>query len=80
MVFIVTGDGEGGPVSFTCDSARAALEKARGLDHQGMRDILIDAGGQEFAPTDFRRLFTGSRVVDSRGETADQDESGGALS
>jgi hypothetical protein len=45
-----------------------------------MRDILIDAGGQEFAPADFRRLFTGSRVVDLREEAADQDERGGALS
>ena len=80
MVFIVTGDRGSGPSSFTCDSARAALEKARGLDHQGMRDILIDAGGQEFAPADFRRLFTGSRVVDLREEAADQDERGGALS
>ena len=57
MVFIVTGDGENGPVSLTCDSAHAALEKARGLAEQGVRDLLIDADGQEYAPVDFIRLF-----------------------
>ena len=57
MVFIVTGDGENGPVSLTCNSARAALERARGLAGEGVRDLLIDADGQEYAPADFNRLF-----------------------
>ena len=57
MMFIVTGDGENGPVSVTCASASASLERARALADQGVRDVLIDADGQEYAPADFHRLF-----------------------
>ncbi len=57
MIFIVTGDGEIGPVFVTCGSAAAALERARALVDRGARDVLIDAGGQQYAPVDFNRLF-----------------------
>ncbi len=57
MIFIVTGDGEHGPVSTTCDSPLAAVQQARKLANEGARNVLIDADGQEFAPADFRRLF-----------------------
>ena len=57
MVFIVTGDGENGPVSITCHSPASALEQARQLSDRGVRGILIDAEGQEYAPADFDRLF-----------------------
>jgi hypothetical protein len=54
MIFIVTGEGEHGPVSTTCESA---LQQARRLADEGARNVLIDADGQEFVPTDFKRLF-----------------------
>jgi hypothetical protein len=57
MMFIVTGDGENGPVSVTCTSVNASLERARALADQGVRDVLIDADGQEYTPADFNRLF-----------------------
>ena len=57
MVFIVTGEGENGPVSTTCETAVAALQQARRLADEGVRNVLIDADGQEFAPADFQRLF-----------------------
>jgi hypothetical protein len=57
MIFIVTGYRENGPVSVTCNSGGAALERARALLDQGVRDILIDADGHEYAPGDFKRLF-----------------------
>ena len=57
MIFIVAGDGEHGPVSTTCDSPLAAFQQARRLADEGVRNVLIDADGQEFAPTDFQRLF-----------------------
>ena len=57
MIFIVTGEGENGPVSVTCETPVAALAQARRLSHEGIRDMLIDADGQEFAPGDFNRLF-----------------------
>jgi hypothetical protein len=57
MVFIVTGEGENGPVSTTCETALAALQQARRLADEGVRNVLIDADGQEFAPADFNRLF-----------------------
>jgi hypothetical protein len=76
MIFIMTGETESGPVSFTCDSARAALERARGMATEGVRDIIIDADGQEYSPADFGRRFTGSRSGDGSGETAEQVSSG----
>lgn len=57
MIFIVTGDGERGPVSAACETAVAALQQARRLADEGARNVLIDAGGQEYAPADFKRLF-----------------------
>ncbi len=59
MIFIVTGQSEGGLVSATCASAVAALSKAHALAEQGAWDLLIDADGQEYAPADFRRRFVG---------------------
>jgi hypothetical protein len=57
MIFVITGDGEHGPVSSTCETAVAALQAARRLSDEGARNVLIDADGQEFAPADFKRLF-----------------------
>jgi hypothetical protein len=57
MIFIVTGDGEHGPVSTTCETPVAALQGARRLADEGVKNVLIDADGQEFAPVDFKRLF-----------------------
>ncbi len=57
MIFIVSGTGETAPVSRTCATAVAALEQARRRTDQGIRDVLIDADGQEYAPADFKRLF-----------------------
>ena len=57
MIFIVTGDGEHGPVSTTCGTVVSALQAARRLADEGARNVLIDAGGQEYAPADFKRLF-----------------------
>jgi hypothetical protein len=57
MIFIVTGEGENGPVSTTCETAVAALQSARRLADEGARNVLIDADGQEFAPADFDHLF-----------------------
>ena len=66
MFFIVTGQGETGPVSSTCDTAFSALEKARRLADQGVKDVLIDADGQESAPMDFSRLFVKSDTAEAR--------------
>ncbi len=57
MIFIITGDGEKGPVSSTCQTPVAALQKAQRLADEGVRDILIDADGTEYAPRDFDRRF-----------------------
>ncbi len=57
MIFIITGEGEKGPVSSTCQTPVAALQKARRLADEGAGNVLIDADGQEFAPSDFKRLF-----------------------
>jgi hypothetical protein len=57
MIFVVTGEGEHGPVSTTCKTALAALQSARRLGDEGARNVLIDADGQEYAPADFKRLF-----------------------
>jgi hypothetical protein len=57
MIFVVTGEGEHGPVSSTCKTPIAALQQARRLADEGARSILIDAGGQGYAPADFVRLF-----------------------
>ena len=57
MIFIVTGEGEHGPVSTTCETALAALQSARKLADKGARNVLIDADGQEYAPADFKRRF-----------------------
>ncbi len=57
MIFIVSGSGETAPVSRTCKTPVAALEQARRLSDQGVRNVLIDADGQEYAPADRNRLF-----------------------
>ena len=62
MIFIVTGTSENGVLSSTCETAPAALHKARRLMDQGAKDVLIDAGGQEYAPADFNRLFVAALV------------------
>ena len=59
MIFIVTGEGEHGPVSTTCETAVTALQQARRLADEGVRSVLIDADGQEYAPSDFKHLFVG---------------------
>jgi hypothetical protein len=65
MVFIITGEGENGPVSTTCATALAALQQARRLADEGVRNLLIDADGQEFAPADFQRLFVESKSTET---------------
>jgi hypothetical protein len=57
MIFIITGEGEKGPVSSTCQTPVAALQRAQRLADEGARNVLIDADGQEYAPADFGRLF-----------------------
>ena len=57
MIFIVTGDGEHGPVSTTSETPMAALQSARRLADEGARNVLIDADGHEFVPADFKRLL-----------------------
>jgi hypothetical protein len=57
MIFVITGDSEHGPVSTTCETAVAALQQARRLADEGVKNILIDADGHEFVPADFKRLF-----------------------
>ncbi len=47
MIFIITGEGEKGPVSSTCQTPLAALQKAQRLADEGVRNVLIDADGQE---------------------------------
>ena len=65
MIFIVSGSGETAPVSRTCATPIAALEQARRLTDQGIRDVLIDADGQEYAPADFNRLFIEPGLADT---------------
>ena len=57
MIFIITGEGEKGPVSSTCQTPVAALQRAQRLADEGVRNILIDADGTEYAPADFNRRF-----------------------
>ena len=57
MIFIVIGEGEHGPVSTTCETEVGALQQARRFADEGIRNVLIDADGQEYAPADFRRQF-----------------------
>jgi hypothetical protein len=45
MIFIVTGEGEHGPVSTTCETAIAALQQARRLADEGVWNMLIDGNG-----------------------------------
>jgi hypothetical protein len=45
MIFIVTGEGEHGPVSTTCGTAVAALQSARRLADEGVWNMSIDANG-----------------------------------
>ena len=57
MIFIITGEGEKGPVSSTCQTPVAARQRAQRLADEGARNILIDADGTEYAPADFNRRF-----------------------
>jgi hypothetical protein len=58
MFFVVTGNGRNGTVAVTCDSAVAALAKARQLDMDGVTNIIVtDADGLQHAPTEFDRLY-----------------------
>jgi hypothetical protein len=65
MIFVVTGQGENGPVSFTCDTAAGSLDRARWYADRGVKDLLIDAGGHEYAPADFDRLFVQPEAADA---------------
>ena len=57
MIFIVTANSSTGPVSITCETASEALEAALGLMNRGTDDVLIDAGGTQFAAAEFRLRF-----------------------
>jgi hypothetical protein len=46
MIFVVTGEGEHGPVSTTCKTPVSALQQARRLADDGARNVMIDADGQ----------------------------------
>jgi len=61
MFFIVTANGATGPVSITCETPAEAFEAAVGLmETRGTRDVLIDAGGAQYAPLEFRLRFLSS--------------------
>ena len=69
MIFIVSGTGENGIVTMSCATAPAALLSARRLIDEGVNGVLINAGGHEYAPSDFDRLFVvGIVEPDSDGE------------
>ena len=70
MIFIVSGNGETALVSRTWRTPVAALEQARRVTDQGVRDVLIDASGQKSAPTDFNRLFIEPGEADAQGSGA----------
>ena len=61
MIFIVTGEGEHGPVSTTCETAVAALQSARRLADEGARNVLIDADGQEYVACRFQASLRRTR-------------------
>jgi hypothetical protein len=44
-------------MSAICETAVAALQSARRLADEGVKNVLIDADGKEYAPSDFSRLF-----------------------
>ncbi len=75
IIFIVSGSGEAALVSRTCRTPVAALEQARLVTDQGVRDMLIDANGQEYSPADFTRLFVEPDLTDDQeGEIRPDDE------
>jgi hypothetical protein len=48
MFFVVTGQGLNGPLAVTCETAAAAVEKARAFIADGVLDVLItDADGRQ---------------------------------
>ena len=57
MIFIVTGEREGRPVSYACDTPAGALGQARWFAAHGIRDLLIDADGHWYPPAEFERKF-----------------------
>lgn len=60
MFFVVTGKGLNGLVAVTCETAAAAVEKARALISAGVLDVLIaDADGRQHLPDDFHCLLLG---------------------
>jgi hypothetical protein len=60
MFFVVTGQGLNGLVAVTCETAVAAVEKARALIAAGVLDVLIaDAEGRQHPTDDFHRLLLG---------------------
>jgi hypothetical protein len=62
MFFVVTGQGLNGLVAVTCETAAAAVEKARALIADGVLDVLIaDADGRQHPPNDFHRLLLGTQ-------------------
>jgi hypothetical protein len=61
MFFVVTGQGLNGPLAVTCETAAAAVEKARAYIADGVLDVLIaDADGRQHPPDDFHRLLLGT--------------------
>ncbi|MBL0406707.1 hypothetical protein JKG68_22415 [Microvirga aerilata] len=64
MFFVVTGQALNGLLAVTCETAAAAVEKARAFIADGVLDVLItDADGRQHPPSDFRRLLLGTRSL-----------------
>ncbi len=54
-------------MSGTWETAAAALDQARLVAEQSIRDVLIEADGREYAPADFKRLFVTSDAAEAGG-------------
>ncbi|WP_457091443.1 hypothetical protein [Microvirga sp. P5_D2] len=64
MFFIVTGQWLNGPLAATCETAAAAVEKARAFIAGGVLNVLIaDADGRQHPPDDFQRLLVGTQSL-----------------
>ncbi len=67
MFFIVTGQEVNGPLAVTCETAAAAVEKARAFVVGGVLNVLIaDADGRQHPLDDFHRLLLGTQSLRSR--------------
>jgi hypothetical protein len=64
MFFVVTGQGLNGPLAVTCETAAAAVEKARAFIADGALDVIItDADGRQHLPDHFHGLLLGIQAL-----------------